>query len=593
MMVARTDILTGFIMDKIPLNSINMEKTYFLSKLKSNPLFALKHLPALSHIIWRRYQIKYLQRFRRKKNLPWLKNLSSIGNLQADKYPWLSLLARDLPAKRLILPASTRHAYFANDHEDYLAKYRFGELINYIFAHHFILPEAIKEWLDKPPPKLDPAWETYSCCERIANFITWASFIPKEQRLQKIPKNALPFLEKQLNWIISHLEYHKQYTGNHILNNARALLMGGALLQHAQALKNGMGILKYMLPILIQPQGALREGSTHYQLIVLKWLLDAYTFAQASGVFNHADLAFIQQYILKMQKVAAIFCDEAGELQAFIGDISPDAKPQITTTTLMLCYPVYWPPKFTKASYYHYDDWLALYQGKQKVLLNCPQGKYPQHIATHKHNDLSSFVWLFDNQPLLIDTGRARYTKDKLTSLQKSATGHNVALVNDMAPLCESIIINGHWCPKPYANAAIKLETLQQNEMMLTHNGFKRATSVEHHTRHIKLLQDSLQIIDRFRGKGTVDIKLIWQLHQSFKKQSGELIHFTNDQYDLIIKISADCTPQVQVIHAHESLGWHSTQYGSASRHPVLIMHWQTHLPFQTVVSFKVQSCVA
>jgi len=403
---------------------------------------------------------------------------------------------------------------------------------------------------------------------------------------------AIPFLNEHLAWIIDHLEYYKEQTGNHILNNARALLMAGSVLKNPVALQTGMCILQKMLPILIQPHGALREGSTHYQLIVFKWILDAYRFAKLSGFYTEENLQFIYNTLIKMQAVAALFCDQQGELHAFIGDISPDATPLTTSDTLRICYPEYWPailkPSVNKM---HHDDWYALYTQQHKVILNCPSGKYPQQITTHKHNDLCSFVWIFNNQPMLIDTGRARYIKDKISTMQKSATGHNMALVNNLAPLCESIIINGHWCPTPYANATVQVEASLLNEITLMHNGFKRATPVTKHARQIKLLENQLTIRDEFIGKGIVNVKLIWQIHSSFKKKDHELI-FCNEQYEMKLDTIAVTPPDIQFIEANDSLGFHSTQYGTAYRHPVLIMNWEAHLPFQTTIIFKVKPCV-
>lgn len=585
----------GLFMDEIPQNSINQEKSYFLSKLKCNPFFIIKHIPSLSHILWQRYKIKILKTGNLKSKPSWLPSslpFKITPNLSEDK--WLFLLQRHLPQS--LHPAFTenmQHHYFAKDQEDYLAKNRWGELLENIFMRNFTLPMHIKNWLNTPPNKKDPAWETYSCSERIANFITWASFIPKDERFNYIPANVLNFIEYHAHWIMQHLEYYRKRTNNHIINNARALIMAGSLLQKPEMVRVGFAILKNMLPILIQPQGSLREGSAHYHLLVFRWLLDAYTFAKTSLGFNSEDIYFLHHLLIKMQMVAALFCDSQGELNVFIGDISPDARPRLTTLTLKACYPDYWPQQnLSVTSVNHYDDWYGLYQKEQKVILHCHHGKYPQAITTHKHNDLSSFVWVRENQPLLIDTGCSRYLKEPIPMLQKSALGHNVALVNNMAPLCESMAINGYWCPTPYANADVHVQSTEPSTISITHNGFKRATPVKTHTRQIQLLENELIIKDIFLGNGSVDIKLIWQLHPSFKAQNASPVSFKNNQYQMDIVITATLQPDFACIQNHAVWGWTASEYGALCRHPILVMNWKIQLPFETMVQFKVKTCV-
>jgi hypothetical protein len=77
---------------------------------------------------------------------------------------------------------------------------------------------------------------------------------------------------------------------------------------------------------------------------------------------------------------------------------------------------------------------------------------------------------MFDNAPVLIDCGRARYTKDAISTLQKSALGHNVPLVNGFAPLSESLVINGNWWPTPYASAQIAISSDASHRVTISHN---------------------------------------------------------------------------------------------------------------------------
>lgn len=584
-------------MDEIPKNSIDKEKQYFLAKLKRHPIFIMKHLPSLSQILWRRYKNKFAFKAKPhqvgKKKPDWLHCPETLKNHHLKMKPeqWLNLPFYQQPGPIDFLACARNQHDEGVDQEDYLAKHRFIILIENIFNRQLTLPLNVSKWLSKPPPKDDGAWETYSCCERVANFITWATFIPYEKRLSFIPENALAFIAEQMFFIAEHLEYYQKQTGNHILNNARALIMAGTLLKNPAAIEMGLKILEHMLPTLITHEGVLREGSSHYQLIVFKWLLDAYTYAKLSKLCAHDKLHFLSEILVKMQKLAMLFCNQQGTLQIFIGDISPDMSPLLTTQLITHLYPHYWPAPNLTWPTQAYGDWHILSHALHKIVLRAEDQQYPQQIASHKHNDLTSFVWFFEDQAILIDTGRARYTKDKRSSLQKSATGHNSVLVNNLAPLCESLIINGHWYPTPYAKAKVAVNH-EHNKLIIKHDGFRRASKVKEHERSIAIINNNLCIEDYFTGKGTVEISLIWQLHPSFQVKSQSSLIFTNPYYQLQIE------PDSQPTHIHclsedDTYGFHSYQYGVSERHPVVILNWIITLPFNTCLSFKVTACAA
>lgn len=593
-------------MDSTPENSIYRDRQFFLSKLKSNPLFLLSHLRSLSGVILNRYHTKCVTALRArhkgsKKRPRWLRPLGALDKCQPVT---LEQLLSQLPKRSLVrnnkelLQAPTDHTLNdQHDTETLFAAHRFGELMTDLLENNEIpeaLPEHIQHWLRNPPRKTAAAWETYSSCERVANLLTWITFLPADKRIHLVPQQVVLFLQNSMQWIYTHLECYGKHTGNHLLNNARALIMTGTVLKHAKAVKAGMLILHHMLPVLIQAQGSLRERSTHYQLIVLTWLLDAYHFAQASGVCSEAELAFLNDYVLRMRDAAALFCNNAGYLQTCIGDISPDASPQTSARRLLACYPDYWPATHAAQPFTQYDDWFGLQAGDSKVVLNCPAGDYPNAFPSHAHGDISSFVWIHKGQALLVDTGRSRYTKDKVSVWQKSATGHNIPLVNQFAPLCESFVLQGNWWPLPYARANISVTSPAPNIIMLSHDGFKRCTPVTQHTRTITLFDDAVQISDSFQGSGLAHICLLWQLHTDFTAFERRTLTLCNEYTRLALDLSATCAvPTIDYFHPQSAMGWYSSQYGLMQPNPVLSIQWKAKLPFTSTLLFKVQPCAA
>lgn len=592
--------------------SIARERNRFIKKVKRNPIFLLQHLPSIASILLQRYQRK-----RNRKIFPhWLSARLEKINVIDCQDTW-----RRIPERKLYLSNQQKieHAFSHDEHqqmsdttisdsEDYFAQHRFSELLKFSTKSQHTLPDSVYQWIKKPPPKSDLAWETYSTCERVANLLTWISFVPMAER-DALPQNIVLFLTESMYWISDHLEYYRDNTNNHILNNARALIMCGVALNHTQAVTNGFEIFTRMLPLLIQRQGALRERSTHYQLIILNWLLDASYFMQSNSQLNLLSSSYFEETITRMRDVAAHFCDEAGYLQAFIGDISPDASPQLTVERLRDCYPEFWPKQKTKNDQgqqhlkpiqksarmlvAQYDDYYFLNKNQHKIILNCPQDHFPRQHPSHGHNDLTSFVWCYGDQVILIDSGRARYCKDKVSSQQKSAYGHNIAFVDHCPPCSESFVIQGNWWPQPYADADFSvIHHHQQDRLSISHNGFKRATRVKTHIRTLFIDDaDQLNIEDYFQGndksKGKVEIQIFWQLHPALNRTDNKNNVFSNNK--MIVEYETDAE---DITITRE--GFCSSQYGEVKQHQVLILKWKVELPFSAKITFKVkQICAA
>lgn len=573
--------------------SIARERKHFIHKLASNPFFLLQHTPALLSVVLKRYR----QRRNRKVFPPWLpKQLKKLSS-DESKAIWQRIPYREECSEAYETLKIFNGDNSTSDQEDYFAQHRFTELLQFHNAKgQHNLPPRILKWLNEPPPKNDLAWETYSTSERVANLLTWISFIQPEAR-HHLPQNIALFLTDSLEWIYHHLEYYRRNTNNHIINNARALVMCGVALNHQQAILSGLEIFRRFLPILIQRNGTLRERSTHYQLIILNWLLDAYSFLSHANIITTYNL---EETIMRVRDMAALFSDDKGYLQAYIGDISPDLSPKLTVKRLRNCYPLFWPRKKDNEKIWQkdetrtitqYDDYYFLNKNQHKIILNYPKDRFPQRHPTHAHNDLTSFVWWYGDQAILIDSGRTRYNKDPISSQQKSAIGHNLPLVNQFPPCCESLVIQGNWWPMPYALAHFSIHSNphHRDSLQMKHNGFKRATPVKQHTRTIFIDHNNqLQIEDLFQGKEkskkTVTIQLLWHFHPAFSPLDHGLM---NDNIMVTFLTDAE---HIEILQD----GFSSSQYGEVLSHPILLLQWQVQLPFIAKTTFKVKErCVA
>jgi len=406
------------------------------------------------------------------------------------------------------------------DHEEYLTRHRWGFLLERMLDNCVdwrACIEACLQWTKANSDTAGPAWEPYSACERVANLAVFLAAVPAATRAQGIAPEIREFLDRSVRWVYGHLEYYgPTETNNHILNNARALVLGGIVGGDSTAVSAGMQIFRRCLPEMILSGGFLRERSSHYQLVVLNWVLDAWRFVAAAEGPDGEDTRFLAGYADRMRTAASMLCGRGTSLLGVIGDVSPDITPAQSLGRLALLYSDWWPHAYWSESPAVADGWFRLSKGDEMVMGNFPQGKFPCDFPTHGHSDHTSFVWSHDGKEVLVDPGRHRYTPDAVSLAQVGAESHNLPTVNGLAPLCESMVQHGGWWPLPYAAAQLRAAVVTDG-IVLEHDGFARATPVNWYSRRIELQPGGLQVVDSFGGNGTADLSFHWHFGQGFE----------------------------------------------------------------------------
>lgn len=481
----------------------------------------------------------------------------------------------------------------SGDLEDYLATQRWGFLVSAVVETGAVDWQALLQqcvcWVENPPAESDPAWEPYSSCERVANLLVFLAIRPQELGTTGVPPDLWRFLRDSARWIYNHLEYYgPRQTNNHILNNARTLVMAGAALPDAAMVNTGMRLLRHFVPQMVSDGGVLRERSSHYQLVVLNWMLDAWRFLTTYSDASRDDVAFLRGYVERMSSVAAMMCD-ASRLLAVIGDVSPDATPTLSFARLQRLYPEWWPMAAQLASVCQADGWFRMSVLDECVIGHFLPGPYPPAFPTHGHSDATSFSWLHTGADILVDPGRYRYSADPVSRFQRSACGHNVPLVNGFAPLCESVIDNGTWYPLPYARS--QLETYSSGgSIELRHNGFARATPVSTHSRRLALQPGELSVVDSFAGHGNVELALCWHLGPGFASLDASRLTATGPLGELTLEHSGVVgPPRIAPLSGSAPGGWISQTYGQKSPAIAVRLSWDVALPAVVCTRFRLE----
>lgn len=579
------------------------DRRHFWRLLIIKPIFLFRHIPFLCAAILRRISTRLklavsTRQLGTKGRLRWINRDDGVVCVPVDCITLLSRLPR-YPTKLLAGAFEERERDDdISDPEDYLADNRWARLINVSLGNEEACNSAIAyilAWIARHSDKNDAAWETYSVCERVGNSLLFFARKTSNGNCREIPQDYIDHLCSSLIWIRDHLEYYgDRYTNNHILNNARALVMGGAMLAFPAAMDAGIRLFREFLPKIVTKNGCVRERSSHYQLIVMSWVVDALMFLRSADNPDPEGIAFLQKYAEEMLLVSTMLVDDQGQLCAMIGDVSPDCSPHQVVAKLSTLYSDLWPLKHRSTPHWEIrDGWFRLSAKNGVVLGNFVEGGFPLPYPTHGHNDLTGFVWSTGGCTILTDPGRFRYTPDPLSLMQKSAVGHSVPLVNGFAPFCETLRPNGQWWPMPYARATATID-IGENEITLSHDGFSRATPVKRHIRKISLADNVLEVVDAFEGDGEADVDFCWHFSCEYSAfdEGRQVVKGTINEVgvELLNPETRECMAYDQCVVA---VLRESRSYGKSTPSLGLKFRLAVTLPVKIMTRFTVSRCAA
>lgn len=332
------------------------------------------------------------------------------------------------------------------DREDYFYINRF----KWLFEILLIYPELhvikysfkiINLWINNNGSVSDdPKFESYSISERIISWIFFIMFVKKHIDDNEIDFNLITkSIEKQTLHLINNLEYNGDETNNHILNNARALYIVGKVFNNKFIEKLGVDIFKSENKNMII-KGALQEGSSHYQLLITKNIIEMCMVAELYG--DQDFKGFLESLINKMLVVCSnLFGNFKSETFPIFGDISPDISPEwfsgfpfqinITPSRWYKLFN-YTPTLMDRRNIFdilpekHEMKWHRIANGKLEVWINLRNG----YVPCHGHNDNGTIVIFFSGKPIIIDLGLVSFLNSDTNKVQKNGNSHNMPIIN-------------------------------------------------------------------------------------------------------------------------------------------------------------------
>ncbi len=399
---------------------------------------------------------------------------------------------------------------------------------------------------------LKKSFNSYDASERIVNFLLFQNFHQKDS--SEIPISLKNYLFDMAHQIANNLEFNdNDLTGNHLLNNGRALLILGLTFKSEYHTNLGNQILEYILSKIIVDKYFLREGSSHYQYLITSWLIEILIFAKK---YNQKELfEFTKLHVNNMVNGCRFFQIDKSNNFVTIGDISPDKTPKWligvvefyekinlnfdfnieswASVMSVICKDIKIENNFTKVVFedFNYFSEAGFFRGMYEdwcIFMHLETG-CERAIASHAHNDFGSFILFHKKKEILLDPGRYNYTRTNFGSYGKSAIAHNTLTVNNH---------HAGWS-KTDRNVppTIKKKKFQfsydciENKLniILSHNGFLKS-NVVNHIRKISIGKNVVEINDELNGDGNIKSDIYFHWPENILFGNGESKLHSNKQ---------------------------------------------------------------
>ncbi|HVW99994.1 MAG TPA: alginate lyase family protein, partial [Candidatus Babeliaceae bacterium] len=298
-------------------------------------------------------------------------------------------------------------------------------------------------------------------------------------------KKYLVALHEQGKELQSKLEYH--LLGNHLLENAFALLFTGAYLGDAQMVSQADSLLRRELKEQLTGDGAHFELSPMYHQLILYRLLDVINMTRASACMRVGDLiSFLEDKASLMLGWMQQMSFSSGEFPLFNDaayGVAPDLS-EIEAYADRLGIGAKLMPLGSSG----YRKWA----GKNWEMFIDVGQPGPAYQPGHAHCDALSFVLHINGKPIFVDTGTSVYGDDiERRVIERSTKSHNTVQIDNI----EQSELWGSFRMARKAKILVLKE--EENYIEACHDGFFFDRAIHkrifRHTDHCIFIEDEMK----------------------------------------------------------------------------------------------------
>lgn len=414
-----------------------------------------------------------------------------------------------------------------------------------------------REWIAANPVGEGVGWHPYPTALRIVN---WC-------RVGLTAPDCLRSLYQQAAYLHRNVETH--IYGNHLLENARALVVAGCLLRgqgEADAwLKHGLSIYRRETSEQILSDGFHFERSPMYHALVLEGYLDVLNVLP-KGSPDRPQLADAAR---AMTDALAGVTHPDGRIALFNDstvEIAPSPAKLLKYADGVLDYAPQPTLDLKEAGYHMYSSekaWLMLDAG--------PGG--PEYLMAHAHADIFSYELSLGGYRFIVDTGVYGYGSDDMRDYVRGTAAHNTVEVDgtDQIECWDRFRVARRaaphsvvWTSRPHG---VEFEGIYSGYEALIGNDIQ-------HTRRLVLDEAARTITfeDKVEGTGSHQIASRIHLHPevAVRNEAGTW---------MLSRDGVTCTlvtdgPQVQRVS-----GWYCPRFGVRKKNDVFVLRHDGALP--------------
>jgi hypothetical protein len=351
------------------------------------------------------------------------------------------------------------------------------QYFDYLFQHN--ISDTVKiqylQGIIKSLNNRNIRMESYPVSVRVINGIRYFSNKPDDSEI-------ISSFYAQLEYLYHHLEY--QILGNHLLENAFALFMGGYVFDNEKWKRKGQKLLYKELERQILSDGSHFELSPMYHKIILfrmMELVDWYGKTEnPEGVF----LEFIRTKTVKMLNWLYTVSLYENEIPYFndSADNVTYSNQQLFDFAQCLNFP---PPQkinLKESGYRKFE------RSKYQCVVDVGPIGAPYQPG-HAHADALSFILHYKKTPFFVETGTSTYQAGSVRNDERSTKAHNTVVVNEdnQSEVWASFRVGKR------ANVTIEFE--QDNRIRASHDGYTRKYGIIHQ-RNFIFTDTKINIVD-------------------------------------------------------------------------------------------------
>ena len=428
------------------------------------------------------------------------------------------------------------------------------------YIHLLNLDEQVKlcqAWINAHPPGASIAWHPYPTSLRLVN---WAR---TRVRTQSVLESAY----LQTGHLYRNIEYH--ILGNHLLENARALVIMGQFFQQKNEAKHwfekGIELIVSEISEQILRDGGHYERSPMYHALMLACFLDVIEVVPAT----HKAHAVLMPAITQMADYLASFAHPDGELVLFndsTQEIAPKPSHILERVDALTGHRPEKKAVFQDSGYYLFrgnDVFLAIDAG--------PVG--PDYLTAHAHADVFTYELSLLGNQFIVDSGVYEYQQGQMRDYVRSTRAHNTVCVDekDQVECWDSFRVGRRWAPDNIVFASqgtqCRFDGIYGGYAHLigdriTH---RRKVTVNEIIRRV-------QVDDLIDGQGSHSVESLIHLHPDVNVKQQE-------DHVLLTRAGVSCKLFTETCEPKIESGWYCPKFGTRISNRVIVLGGETRLP--------------